>query len=428
VNTTESAPAPAAAGPTGRYPAEAGGTGTSSHLKPRGTFARGLAASSVWVARGLIVLAGLVVLWFTIRSLWSIALPGLLALLLSSILWPVNRVIRKALPKALAALISLVGLLAAIAAVSTLVLPSISSGFKELVGMAGRNLEELTDFVAGLPFSVQAVDFNELLDAGVAQLREHSSDIVSGITAGLGTVTSVTVVFLLTLVFTFFCLKDGDKFLPWASRWTNNRAFVHAVRVSEEAWQTLSAYILAQATVALADAVLIGLGLLLLDVPLALALMVLIFFASFIPIVGAVGTGILATLVTLVAHGWVTALVVLGLVLVVQQLESNILQPFLVGKTLKLHPAVVLGSVTVGSTLFGIVGAFLAVPATAVAIVVLRYLRDQSLTSANAAVSGTVPESDDEFEPPSGDEAELPQPVPAGGHAPAGASQPGSGV
>ena len=422
MNTTESVPAPAANSPADRSATETDRNGSTGRLKPRGTFAHGLATSSVWVARGLIVLAGLVVLWFTIRSLWSIALPGLLALLLSSILWPVNRVLRKALPKALAALVSLLGLLAAVAAVAMMVLPSMSSGLKELVRMAGRNLEDLTDFVAGLPFSVQAVDFNELLNAGVAQLREHSSDILFGITAGLGTVTSVTVVFLLTLVFTFFCLKDGDKFLPWASRWTNNRAFVHAVRVSEEAWQTLSAYILAQATVALADAVFIGLGLLILDVPLAPALMVLIFFASFIPIVGAVGTGILATMVTLIAHGWVTALVVLGIVLVVQQLESNILQPFLVGKTLKLHPAVVLGSVTVGSTLFGIVGAFLAVPATAVAIVVLRYLRDQSLTSANAAVSGEAPESDDGFAPPPGDEAELPQPVAAAGNASAGAS------
>ncbi|WP_354180990.1 AI-2E family transporter [Arthrobacter sp. UYP6] len=363
------------------------------NLKPRGTFSRGLKECSVWVARGLIVLAGLVVIWFGIRSLWSVALPGLLALLLSSILWPLNRVLRRVLPKALAALLSLLGLLAAIAAVAMAVLPSISSGSKELGRMAGENLQDLSDFVADLPFAIQEVDFNELLDVGLTQLREHSSDIVSGITAGLGTVTSVTVVFLLTLVFTFFCLKDGDKFLPWASRWTNNRSFIHAVRVSEEAWQTLSAYILAQATVALADAVFIGIGLLFLDVPLAPALMVLIFFASFIPIVGAVATGILATVVTLVAHGWVTALVVLGVVLVVQQLESNILQPLLVGKTLKLHPAVVLGSVTVGGTLFGIVGAFLAVPATAVAIVVLRYLRDQSLTSANAAVSGEVPEA-----------------------------------
>lgn len=420
MNTTESAPSTAIPGSTDHSSAEVPGARTIGGLKPRGTFARGLAASSVWVARALIVLAGIVVVWFGIRSLWSIALPALLALLLSSILWPVNRVLRRLLPNALAALLSLMGLLAAVAAVSILVLPSISSGAKELVGMAGRNLQDLSDFVAGLPFGFSDIDFNELLDAGVAQLREHSSDILSGITAGLGTVTSVTVVFLLTLVVTFFCLKDGDKFLPWASRWTNNRAFVHSVRVSEEAWQTLSAYILAQATVALADAVLIGLALLLLDVPLALALMVLIFFASFIPIVGAVATGILATMVTLVAHGWVTALIVLGIVLVVQQLESNILQPFLVGKTLKLHPAVVLGSVTVGSTLFGIVGAFLAVPATAVTIVVLRYLRDQSLSSANAAVSGKVPEAAGGTTAQPENDQDLPQPVPAASRTAAG--------
>nr|WP_273544682.1 AI-2E family transporter [Arthrobacter jiangjiafuii] len=359
----------------------------------------------------MIVLAGLVVLWFGIRSLWSIALPALLALLLSSILWPLNRGLRRVLPKALAALLSLASLLAAVAAAALLVLPSISAGSRQLVGMAGRNLRELSDFVAGLPFAVQEIDFYGLLNAGVDQLREHSSDIVSGITAGLGTVTSLTLVFLLTLVFTFFCLKDGDRFLPWASRWTNNRAFVHAVRVSEEAWQTLSAYILAQATVALADAVFIGLALWLLDVPLALALTVMIFFAGFIPVVGAVTTGVLATMVTLVAHGWVTALVVLGIVLVVQQLESNILQPFLVGKTLKLHPAVVLGSVTVGGTLFGIVGAFLAVPTTAVAIVVLRYLRDQSLLGS-ATAAAAVPDDDG---------------VPDGGMAPATAGAAGAG-
>lgn len=357
--------------------------------KPRGAFARGFAACAVWVARALVVLAGLAVLAFIIRSLWSVALPTLLALLLSSILWPANRVMRRVMPKALAALLSLLGLLALIAGVAVLVLPSISTGSRRLLGMAGKNLEEMTAFVASLPLDFQNVDFNELLNTGLSQLREHSSGIVSGITAGLGTVSSLTVVFLLTVVFTFFCLKDGDRFLPWASHWTNNRAFSHAVKVSEEAWQTLSAYILAQATVALVDAVFIGLGLWLLDVPLALPLTVLIFFAGFIPVVGAVSTGILATLVTLVAHGWVTALVVLGIVLVVQQVESNVLQPFLVGKTLKLHPAVVLGSVTVGGTVFGIVGAFLAVPTTAVGIVVLRYLRDQSVSGSADPVPGT---------------------------------------
>ena len=356
-------------------PTSAAGTDRPQHRN----VGRALAVTAAWVGRALIVVAGLVVLWFAVRAMWSIVLPTLLALLLSSVLWPVNRILRRVLPKALAALFTLIGLLVVVAGVVTLVLPAISSGSKRLANMAGKNLAELTDFVAGLPLDLQDLDFNELLDAGLTQLRAHSSDIVSGVTAGLGTVTSLTVVFVLAMVFTFFFLKDGDKFLPWTRRWTNNQSFVHAVRIGERSWEALSAYILAQGAVAAVDAVLIGLGLWLLDVPLAVPLAVLIFFAGFIPIVGAVSTGILATLVALVAHGWPTALAALVIVLVVQQLESNILQPFLVGKTMKIHPAVVLGAVTVGGTVFGIVGAFLAVPATAVAIVVMRYLRDQSL-------------------------------------------------
>ncbi len=154
----------------------------------------------------------------------------------------------------------------------------------------------------------------------------------------------------------------------------------------------------------LIDAVLIGIGLVVVGVPLALPLAVLTFVAAFAPIVGAVTVGAVAVLVALVANGWVSALVVLGIVLVVQQLEGNVFLPWLQGKTLNLHAAVVLLTVVLGSTLFGVAGAFLGVPLVAVLAVVLRYLNElvteqtapPSPVSSSAGGTETESEADDE--------------------------------
>lgn len=369
------------------------GAPSATSERRRLAFAKSVSSAAIWVARGLIILAGIVVLWFLVRALWSIVLPTVLALLLSSILWPLNRVLRRALPRAIAALLSIVALVAAIVGVGLLVVPTITSGVRDLTSAASANIEDITAFVAGPPLNLPGFDLEGLVNAAGDQLRENSSAVVSSITAGVGTVSSWLIALLLTLVLTFFCLKDGDNFLRWTRRWTNGRTYVHAANIAEGVWKTLSSYISSQAIVALVDAVFIGLGLVILDIPLALPLAVIIFFASFIPIVGAVSTGALATLVALFSHGWVTALIVLGIVLLVQQLESNVLQPAIVGKVLKIHPAVVLGSVVAGGTLFGIVGAFLAVPTTAATIVVLRYLRDRSLEDGPAKLDPAVPQT-----------------------------------
>ncbi len=139
----------------------------------------------------------------------------------------------------------------------------------------------------------------------------------------------------------------------------------------------MSGFLRAQALVGAVDAVAIGAGLVILGIPLAVPLSILTFFGAFIPIIGATVTGILAALVALVSDGLTDALIVAGIVLVVQQLEGNVLQPALVGHTLDLHPVVVLLAVTAGGSLFGIVGAFLAVPLVAVAAAVVRYGREQ---------------------------------------------------
>jgi len=142
-------------------------------------------------------------------------------------------------------------------------------------------------------------------------------------------------------------------------------------------WTALGQYVWSQAAVALVDAIFIGLGVWILGVPFALPIAVLTFFGGFVPIVGAFVAGAIATLVALVSGGIWTAVGVLAIVLVVQQLEGNVLQPILVGRTMKIHAAVVIAAVALGGTLFGIIGAFLAVPAVAVVQVIAQYVRAQ---------------------------------------------------
>ena len=158
-------------------------------------------------------------------------------------------------------------------------------------------------------------------------------------------------------------------------------------------WNTLSGFIRTQAIVSLVDAVFIGLGLLFLGVPLWPVLAVVTFFAGFIPIVGAISAGALAVIIALVSNGFMNAVFVLILIIAVQQLEGNVLSPILQSQAMGLHAAVVLLAVAVGGTLFGIVGAFLAVPVAAVAAVWLRYwaemvsLRSGEITADEIAMA-----------------------------------------
>jgi predicted PurR-regulated permease PerM len=182
---------------------------------------------------------------------------------------------------------------------------------------------------------------------------------------------------VLALVLAFFFIKDGPRWLPWLAAQTGPKVAPHVAALSYKTWTTLSEFIRQQALVGFIDAFFIGLGLWILGVPLVLPLAVLTFFGAFIPIIGAFVAGAFAVLIALVSNGWQTALIVLVIVLVVQQLEGNVLQPILQGRGLNLHAAVVILAVTAGGSLYGILGTFLGVPVAALIAVVYRYVRDE---------------------------------------------------
>lgn len=141
------------------------------------------------------------------------------------------------------------------------------------------------------------------------------------------------------------------------------------------AWQTLTAYVRGTVVVALIDAIFIGLGIYFLDVPMAVPLAVFIFLFSFIPLVGAVVSGALAVVVALVTQGVFTAVMTLAVVLAVQQIEGHILQPFILGRAVRVHPLAVVLAVAAGGMIAGIGGAVVAVPLVAVTNTVVGSLR-----------------------------------------------------
>lgn len=337
-----------------------------------------LRASARW-ALGVILLGitAAAALWI-LAKIWVGVLPVLLALIVTTVLWPPVAWLRRSrVPAGLAALVGLVVPFAAIGGLLAAMAPSVIDQSARLVDQAANGVQELQAWLEGPPVNLENEQIQEATSSAVEWLQGSSSQIASGVFTGVSAVTSALITLILMLVLTFFFLKDGPRFLPWVRRVAGRRAGRHLTEASVRSWATLSGFIRTQAIVSAVDAIFIGIGLVVLQVPLAFALAVLTFFGGFVPIVGAVTVGILAVLVALVSNGWVTAVAVAGVILVVQQVESNVLQPFLQGRSMQLHASLILLAVAGGGTIFGIIGAFLAVPVAAVAATTLRYISEQ---------------------------------------------------
>ncbi|MGM1062331.1 AI-2E family transporter [Saccharothrix sp. Mg75] len=336
---------------------------------------RGVTWLARWSTRVALAALGFVLLWWLIGKLWVVVMPVLLGLLITTVLWPPARWLRKkGLPPALAATIVLLAGLGVLGGVLALISTSIASGVPEIADSATKALQQARDWLSGPPFNLADSKLDQLVEQGVDQLQSSVGTIANGLLTGVGTVTSGLVTGILALLLAFLFVKDGPRFTPWLRGVVGERAGGHLTVVLDRIWTTLGDFIRTQAIVSLVDAVLIGIGLVVLGVPLAVPLAALTFLGGFIPIVGAFVAGALAVLVALVSNGPTTALIMLVVVVVVQQVEGNVLQPVLQSRSLRLHAAVVLLAVTAGSSLYGIAGAFLAVPVVAAVSVVMRYL------------------------------------------------------
>jgi putative heme transporter len=327
-------------------------------------------------AWGLLGLVGLVVLLgFVSSQLILVVVPVVLALFPATLLVPVAGWLKdRGVPAALASLVSILAGIGLIVGVIAVLIPAVASEAPELADSASEGIEELEELVADLGIGIESVD--DLLDRvqeQVGDLGEYTEEALDAAVAAGETITGA----ILVMVILFFYLKDGRRLTRGLVATLPERHRSTATTIAEQAWTTLGAYFRGQMLVALVDAVFIGLGLWILGVPLALPLAVLVFFGGLFPIVGAVVTGMVAVLVALADGGLGPALIVFALVLVVQQLESNVLEPYILGRAINLHPLVILLSITAGSVTLGILGAFLAVPLAAVTARTIEILRDE---------------------------------------------------
>ncbi|MGW4715570.1 AI-2E family transporter [Nocardia sp. NPDC004260] len=356
-----------------------------------------IGAGLLWLAKWALcivaIAAGAWVLGFLVARLWVVILPVALAIVIATVLWPpVRWLTARGLPPAAAASLAVLGFLGVLAGVIALIVPSVVDQVPELADKASAGVNQVRDWLQGPPLRIREEQLNSAVDAIVSRLQSSSAQIATGVFSGVTTATSALITLFLVLVLSFFFVKDGPRFLPWLHSVSGSRGGRHLEEVLRRIWVVLGGFIRTQALVSLVDAVLIGAGLVILGVPLALVLAVITFLGGFVPMVGAFVAGALAVLVALVGNGFVTALIVLGIVVAVQQLEGNVLQPVLQSRSMQLHAVIVLLAVTAGGSLYGIVGAFLAVPVVAIAAVVLRYLGEQ----IDAA---TAPPRESESEP-----------------------------
>lgn len=337
----------------------------------------GVRVFALWCVRILIIAVTFYAGWHVLKPLWGGVLPIILAIIVCTVLWPPTQWMRQhGLPAGIAAAISLLTGFGMIGGLIYLTAPSIASQSQTLYFQAFDGIQQVQLWLQGPPFNLDPQELANQVNRIAQWFEEQSGAIASEIFSGINIATSVIATLAIVFVLTFFFLKDGDRFLPWVRSVAGRNAGWHLTELLSRAWNTLGGFIRAQALVSFIDAIFIGAGLLILGVPMALALAVLTFLGGFVPIIGAFVSGFVAVLVALVTLGVNKAIITLLIVLAVQQLEGNVLSPLLQSKAMNLHPVIVLISVTVGGGLFGIIGAFLAVPFAATIAVVLRYLQD----------------------------------------------------
>jgi predicted PurR-regulated permease PerM len=332
-------------------------------------------SAASWSWRLLLVAAAVAGLVWLLGTLKTIVVPVAVALLLTILLSPLRRALQRVgVPRGLAVVVSILSLVAFVAALVTLAGRSLVAGFTDLREQAVAGFHELIRWLSDGPLGLDSARLSELGDQFQNSVTGSSTSLIAGALGAATTVGHVLVGTLIALFCTIFFLLDGRTIWTWLVNLLPLGAREKVHQAGRRGLVTLAAYVRTQILVALVDGVGIGVGSAFFVPSLALPIGILVFVGSFVPIIGAIVTGAVAVVVVLVAEGGVAALIMLGIVLLVQQAESHILQPFLMGHAVSLHPVAVVLVVAAGSLAAGIVGALFAVPLAAVLNTVLLYL------------------------------------------------------
>nr|WP_244962797.1 AI-2E family transporter [Cryobacterium roopkundense] len=332
-------------------------------------------------------IAGLILLIIQLRL---IVIPVLVAVLVSALLVPfVAFLMRHRWPKGLAVATAMIGTLVIVGGLITLATTQIAEGTAGLSSRLSDSYSSFKLFLNGAPFNLSNTDINNYLQQAWTSLQNDSQVFISGALSVGTTLGHLLTGLLLALFSLLFILIDGKTIWAWIVRLFPKRAQAAVDGAGIAGWTTLGNFAKVQILVASIDAVGIGLGAALLGVPMAIPIGILVFLGSFIPIVGAVATGAVAVVIALIFNNWVTALLMLGVVLLVQQLEGHVLQPLIMGTAVKVHPLGVVLVVAAGALLAGIPGALFAVPIAAVLNVMTSYISGGSWRSGMESTATT---------------------------------------
>ena len=386
---------------------------TNAADRPSDPVPQGLRTAAGWSWRLLVIGGVLAVLIVLIIAFRVVVIPFLISLLLASVLIPFSEWLqRHRWPRWLAILVAFLGALAVIGGLVALVVWQVRGGFAELRDKTIEATNDIAAWLAGPPFHYELGDISDRIAEwwGMFQQDEAFWDrvLALGSTAG-----HVGAGLLLTLFATLFLLIDGPGIWRWVLSLFPRRARPVVVGAAGAGWTTLSTFTRVQVFVAFVDAVGIGLGAWILGLffggfPLVIPLAIAVFLGAFIPFVGALLTGAFAVLVALVYLGPIPAIIMLGIVLLVQQIEGHVLQPLVLGTAVKVHPLAVVFGVSAGALIAGIPGALFAVPLMAVTNSVVRFIASgawraapppespPSLTSAEKVQDGGVDGADEQ--------------------------------
>ncbi|MEV0050307.1 AI-2E family transporter [Saccharopolyspora shandongensis] len=370
---------------------------------------RVLRVSAALSWRLVVILGALYVVGLVIGQIYVVVIPVAIALLLSALLAPiVSWLARRGVPRALATAMVLIGGLAVVGGVLTFVINAFIEGFPDLQRQVVASLNQLKNSLAQGPLQINEEQIGHYLNQAQEWLAANQAALTSGALSTAGTFGNFLTGLVLALFTLIYFLHDGRGVWLFVTKLAPKHVR-HRVDVAGcKGFASLVGFVRATALVAVVDALGIGTGLMILGVPLAIPLAALVFLGGFVPIVGAVASGAVAVLVALVTKGWVVALIVVGIVLAVQQIEGNVLQPLILGRAVQIHALGVVLAISIGMVISGIVGALLAVPMVAVLNSAIRSLVEEEPEQPAEPAEKT------EAEPPPPDETpdEKPDPAP----------------
>jgi len=329
-----------------------------------------------WAWR-LLVLGVVIYLAFRLASvLRLVVLPFIAALLLTALLQPLTQRMRRAgLPALAATWCTLLVAVAVLAGAGVLAATQTSADYQTLAHELGNTVHELQRWLAGPPFRFRQSGLEQLSNRILAFLKQHESAVAGTVLSGGRIFLEILAGLILMLFVTFFLLKDGDRIWAWLTGLMSAEAGRRARGAGAAAWQAITYYVRGTIAVAAIHAVVIGTALWIMGVPLLAPLVILVFLAAFVPLVGILVAGAVAVAVTLGTKGWVAALVLVAIFILENQLESHLLQPLVVGRMVRLHPLAIILVLAVGAAIAGIAGAIVAVPITAALVRAWPYLR-----------------------------------------------------